>query len=212
MEPYTIDASKISLDQFQKLTLTKRLLPGRVILQEKMSERFTLLKDAGISNLGQLIRILGSKAKITRFALQHRIPSEYLVILKREAGSYLARPFKLSEFPGIPFEFTEALKSKGIRNTKEFFEWVQVENQREELAGKTGIPSHRLLELFALCDLSRITGVGGTFACVIYESGIRSTEEFANLTTADFSTEEDLRYCVGYAKIIVECGRKEIQL
>jgi predicted flap endonuclease-1-like 5' DNA nuclease len=104
------------------------------------------------------------------------------------------------------------LKSKGIRNTKEFFEWVQVDDQRKEMAGKTGIPSHRLLELFSLCDLSRITGVGGTFARVIYESGIRSTVEFAEITTADFATDEDIRYCVGYAKIIVECGRKKIQL
>ena len=145
--------------------------------------------------------------------------------MKREAGSYIAKPFPLSSFPGIPYEYVELLKSRGIKNTKNFYEQVQSDQQQAQLAESTGIPVYRLKELFTLCDLSRITGVGGIFARVIYEAGIRSTVEFTKteLTTILTSCqtviekhgyaagklgEEDISYGINYAKVIVACDIK----
>ena len=119
----------------------------------------------------------------------------------------------------------EILKSRGIKNTKDLFEQVQTDQQQARLAESTGIPVYRLKELFTLCDLSRITGVGGIFARVVYEAGIRSTVEFAR---TEISTqlssyraviekyryaagklgEEDISYGINYAKVIVACDNK----
>ena len=210
MEYYTLDPSLISLDRFFQLIRTKRMLPGRVMLREKMEDRFVVLVEAGISNLKDLIRQLGSKQKMESFSSRWNLPYPYLVLLKREAGSYLAKPYPLSNFPGIPFEYTESLRSRGIKNTRDFFQMVQTHEQRSEFTLKTGIPEARLLELYALCDLSRITGVGGIMARFCYEAGIRSVSEFAVAEVKSILQfpEEDLQYCIGYARVIIECEMK----
>ena len=205
MVNYSLDLSLISLDRFFQLTRSKRMLPGRVMLHEMIEERFAILAKAGIINLKVLIRQLGSKQKMDSFSARWNLPYPYLVLLKREAGSYQAKPFPLSDFPGVPFEYTESLRSKGLRNTRDFFELAQTGPKRSDLAPISGIPEARLLELFALCDLSRITGVGGTMARFCYETRIRSVREFADLQQSQFSEfpEEDIRYCIEYAKVIV---------
>lgn len=136
-----------------------------------------------------------------------------------------ARPFPLSDFPGIPFEYTELLKSRGIRNTKDLFEKVQTEEQQAELSQDTGIPEYRLKELSSLCDLSRITGVGAVFARVVYEAGIRSTREFAGTDSSSLLNscqkviekhgyvagklgEKDVLYGINYANVVVRCDQK----
>jgi len=225
MKQYSIDPAMISLEEFRKLTAGRKMLPGRVSLQEQMEERFGILKGSGIEDLEDLLSLLGSKSKIEAYADRTGLSIDYLVLLKREAGSYLARPFPLSNFPGIPYEYVEILKSRGIKNTKDLFEQVQTEQQQAWLAESTRIPVYRLKELFTLCDLSRITGVGGIFARVVYEAGIRSTVEFAQteLSTqlssyraviekyeyaAGKLGEEDISYGINYAKVIVACDNK----
>lgn len=206
MVNYSTNLSLISLDRFFQLTRSKRMLPGRVMLHEMMEERFAILARAGITDLKIMIRQLGSKQKMESFAARWNLPYPYLVLLKREAGSYRTKPFPLSDFPGVPFEYTEALRSLGFRNTRDFFELAQTAPLRSDLASITGIPEARLLELFALCDLSRICGVGGTMARFCYEVGIRSVREFAGAQLSQFPefSEEDIGYCIDYAKVILE--------
>ena len=222
MNHYSIDPSLLSLEEFKELTANRRMLPGRVMLHEQMDERFGLLKRSGMETLGDVLRILGSRSKIHSFAIQSGLSEDYLVLLKREAGSYIAKPLALSSFSGIPFEYVELLKSKGINNTKDLFMQVQSEQEQKELSKSTGIPAYRLKELSSLCDLSRITGVGGIFARVLYEAGIHSTEEFANTDTASLLNacqlviekhayavgklgEEDMNYGIHYARVVVSC-------
>ena len=210
MVTFSLDLSQISLDRFYHLTRSKQMLPGRVMLHEMMEDRFAILGRAGISDLKVLLRQLGSKQKMESFSARSDLPYPYLVLLKREAGSYLAKPIPLSDFPGIPFEYTESLRSKGIRNTRDFFQLAQTGPKRSELASKTGIPLARLSELYALCDLTRITGVGGSMARFCYEEGFRSVTEFAGAEAQHFSNfpEKDIRYCIHYARVIVECDLK----
>ena len=206
MQRYSIDPGQMSLRFFFDLTKDRRMLPGREMLHDHMEERFLLLSSSGMESLADLLDQLGSEAKLADFAFKSGLDITYLHLLKREAGSYLARPFPLSEFPGIPFEYTELLKSKGIASTRKFFELARTPSQRKVMSGSTGIPEARLEELFALCDLSRITGVGGSMARIIYQAGIRSTAEFAvtRLRFEDQFREEDIQYCLDYAKVIAE--------
>lgn len=225
MKRYNLDPGQMTLDHFKELTRNKRLVPGRVALQDQMDERFGILERSGVESLGDLLRLLNSRSKIEDFSRKSGLSADYLVLLKREAGSYLAKPFPLSDFPGIPYEYTESLKSKGLKSSRDLFENLQSERQQVEIAAGTGIPVYRLKELFSLCDLSRITGVGGLFARVIYEAGIRSLSEFAqteapsqvmkyrsvikkfNYPTA-IPGMDDIRYCIDYARIIAHSDNK----
>ncbi|MEN8156858.1 MAG: hypothetical protein ABFS10_07900 [Bacteroidota bacterium] len=62
------------------------------------------------------------------------------------------KPSSISDLPGIPFEYGEVLKSRGIRNTSDFTEKVKTAEQRRAIARLTGIPEERLLEIYRLCD------------------------------------------------------------
>jgi hypothetical protein len=222
MEEYSLNPHRISIDRFFQLTRNKQLIPSREALSDQMEERFGQLKELGIKNLGELLKRLKSKQELSSVSSVTGIPESYLVLLKREAGSYQARPFPLSDFPGIPFEYTEILKSKGIRNTREFFEQVQTHEQQVQFSRQTGIPVARLEELYALSDLSRITGIGGVFARIVFEAGIRSVEQFATIPAsqhylqymviikkrdyqAGHFSENDMQYCIDYARVILDC-------
>jgi len=228
MKRYAIDPAMISLDDFRDLTAGRRLLPARKSLQEHMEERFGLLKRSGVRNLGDLIRLLGSKAKIEALAARMGLEVQYLTVLRREAASYLARPFPFSAFPGIPFEYVEILKARGIRHTGDFFEQVQSELRQDDLSASTGIPSYRLKELFTLCELTRITGVGGLFARVLFEAGIRSTADLAGadcpqllercrnvIEKHGYATgslgEKDITYGINYARVVLEFDQNQTQ-
>jgi hypothetical protein len=218
MEDYNLDREQFSLQLFNEQIRTKKMIPSRVLLQEGREKYFGALEIKGIKNLKQLIAVLGNSNKIKLVASECGIPELYLTLLKREAGSYLAKPFPLSDFPGIPLEYTEVLKTRGIRNTRDFFESVQNANQRKGMAKQTGIPESRLREIFALCDLSRITGVGSFYARIIYEAGLRSVCDFATTDAATHNknyrkvlekrgypvkklSEDDLQYCIDYATL-----------
>lgn len=221
MERYTLDPERFSLQRFYELSASKKMIPSRRMLQEGIEEYFEALEKKGILNLCQLIRALANIEKIAATASETGIPIEYLVLLKREAGSYLSKPFPLSDFPGIPLEYTEVLKSRGIKNTREFFESVQLPEQRKRVSGQTGIPEDRLKELYSLCELSRITGVGAFYARIIYHAGIKSLRDFAKTDPATHNKrymaildrfgypvkalgEEDLQYCINYATLLLE--------
>jgi len=218
---YGIDPDRISLERFRELTEAKDMLPGRIMLREQMDVRFAALKEAGVQHLGELLAKLSTRTKIQGFSERTGLPEEYLVLLKREAGSYLARPVPLSDYPGIPFEYTELLKSHGLRNSKVLFEEVQTEEQQADLAKATGIPVYRLKELHSLCDLSRITGVGGLFARVLYEARIRSVADYSQTGAAEILErcrqviekygyaagklgKKDIQYGINYARLVSE--------
>lgn len=219
MERYTLDPTLITLDEFYILTRDKKLIPSRIALHDRMEKRFAKLREAGISHLGALIKSLKSSELVANLSAVTGIPESYLILLKREAGSYLASPFPLSDIPGVPHEYTEVLKSMGIRNTRDFFEKVQSTDDRSETSGKSGIPVARLKEIFSLTDLSRITGVGPVFARVVYQAGITSVDDFAQTKAeshyraymtviekygyaAGHFSEGDIQYCIDYARVL----------
>lgn len=228
MESYSLNTEQFSLQLFNEQIRTKKMIPSRIMLQEGRGKYFGALKAKGIANLKQLIAILGNRDKIMRVASECGIPELYLTLLKREAGSYISKPFPLSDFPGIPLEYTEVLRTRGIRNTRNFFESVQITAQRKVMATQTGIPDSRLREIFTLCDLSRITGVGSFYARIIYEAGIGSVYEFAATDAATHNkhyrevlekrnypvktlSDDDLQYCIDYATLLTRFNQNPMR-
>ena len=183
---YYLDLEKYSLQQF-KLSLQKRdMIPSRLILKEKIEERFSILNKHGIKNLKVLIDVLKSKEKIVEFSNKSDLSIDYLTILKREASSYLPNPIKLSNFSGIDSKSIEALANIGIKNTKQLFNKVQKSEEIAELSKRTGVSKEKINELASLSDLARLYGVGPVFARIIVDVGIKSVRDFIKYSAEDF--------------------------
>ncbi len=99
--------------------------------------------------------------------------------LDRSGSECRAAPLPLGEFPGIPFEYLEVLKTKRITDTSHFLNATGSPSQHALLAGATGIPESRIAEIRSLCDLARIRGIGPSAARGLYEAGFRSVNQVA---------------------------------
>lgn len=102
--------------------------------------------------------------------------------MRQHGSGDSARPVALGEFPGIPFEFTAVLKTRGILHTAHFLKATRKKEDLIRLASATGIPVSRLEEMQALCHLIRIPGIGAPLAKVFYHAGIRSVNAMAGET------------------------------
>ncbi len=162
------------------------MIPSRVILKEKIDDRFKVLSKNGIEHLHHLITYLKTKQKIETFSNQSGLSIEYLTILKREAGSYLPKPVKLDKFPDVDLKSVTILELAGIKHTKHLFDRTNEKEKFNLLLTSTGIDKPCLEELKALSDLVRIYGVGPVFARIIYDVGVRSVETFKGMTAKSF--------------------------
>ena len=71
---YSIPPHLITLRHFFDLTKERKMLPSRVMLQQNMEERFAQLSKLGIVNLADLLKTLGSKEKLEKFARHAELP------------------------------------------------------------------------------------------------------------------------------------------
>jgi nucleotidyltransferase/DNA polymerase involved in DNA repair len=183
---YYINLEKYSLKQLKKSLQKRDMIPSRVILKEKIEERFGILTAQGIKNTKALIDALKTKKKIEIFSKKTGLPVDYLTILKREASSYLPNPIRLDKFPGVNSEDITSLEAAGIKNTKQLYNKVQTCEGKKKLLKQTGIPEKRLDNLISLSDLARLYGVGPVFAKLIFDVGIVSAKDFARHTAEEF--------------------------
>lgn len=216
-EGYYVDLGQFSMERFKQILENGEILPSRMILKEKISERFTILQAMGIRNLKELIDALSSKKKICSFSEESGLPQEYLEILKRQTGIYTSKPLYFKDIPGIPAGSIEQLATIGIRQTKQLFERAKSRDDRAKLARLVDVPDNVLLELVKISDLARAGWVGPIFARLIYETGVDTLEKLSRespkglyekllainreqkLTKASFSVK-DIASCIEIAK------------
>ncbi|MBX3162918.1 MAG: DUF4332 domain-containing protein [Bacteroidetes bacterium] len=177
---YFIDIEQFSLTKYRKILEKSELLPGRRILYEKTKERFDFLTQYGITNLLMLVQSLKSPDKIKQLAKDTGIPTDYLIILKREVNRLLPKPVSIADFPDIDKSFIAKLNKKGIKNTLQLFERCDNKKKRTAFAQETDVPISVLEELTKLSDLSRIWGVGPIFCRIFYETGTDTIKKVAN--------------------------------
>jgi hypothetical protein len=210
---YFIDTAKFTIDKFKNILLTKEILPGRIILKEKLDERFDLLKSKKIKTLSDLLETFKTKQKIDRFSKETGLSVEYLTILRREANSYVSVPVRLIDLPFIETDIIKKLASHEIKDSKQLFDIAAKLSDRQKLSETYKLPFEKLSELVSLSDLVRITGVGPVFARIIYDSGIYTVKNFLScdaigllerltktnsekeLTRTKF-TLKDIEYCI----------------
>ena len=110
LEHYSVRKLKISLQN-------RKMIPSRVMLKERIEERFGILENNGIHNVKALIAALNTPQKIESFSTQSGLPIDYLSVLTREAKSYHPKPISLKKFPGVASNDLDALEAQGIKNS-----------------------------------------------------------------------------------------------
>ncbi len=183
---FHMDLEKYSLKKFRKSLKSRKMIPSRVSLKENIDERFNILEKFSILNNQQLIDTLKTKEKIVEFSKLSGLPTDYLILLNREAKSFLPNPCRLDKFSGIEKKYFAILEEHNIKNTRQFFNLANNELARIQLAHSTNIPISILEELFGLSDLSRVYGVGPVFARMIYDLGVHSIKSFLTYSGEEF--------------------------
>ncbi len=189
---YYIDLGKITIKDYQKKLESAYLPPSRMVLKEKLDERFGYFEQIGIRNVKELIQILKTKDKFAELSKVACFSVDYLTILQRELNSTLPKPNKIKDFSGISNDIVVRLEKIGINNTVKLFDMVLNAKSRKELAENTGVTDIEILELTKLSDLSRIKWVGVTFARMLYELGIDTVEKASKVDPEKLHTSINL--------------------
>lgn len=182
---YYIDLEKITIDDYRIKLESAYLPPSRMILKEKLDERFGYLKSIGIKNVKELILLLKKKDKFAELSKVDCLSDDYLTILLRELNSTLPKPNKLADFVGISKNTIHKLEKIEIKNTEKLYDRVIKKSDRKELADSTGIDYQDILELTKLTDLSRIKWVGVTYAQMLCDLGVDTVEKVSKSDPID---------------------------
>jgi hypothetical protein len=177
---YYIDLEKISTGEYRDKLESAYLPPSRMILKEKLDERFGHLNDMGIRNVKELLQLLRKKDKFAELQKTSCFSGEYLTVLLRELNSLLPKPNKVGDFPGVSNDTVMALEELGIKDTLKLFDKVLTPESRAELAQLTGISASEVLKLAKFTDLSRIKWVGVSFANMLCQTGFDTVEKLAD--------------------------------
>ncbi|MEI6101756.1 MAG: DUF4332 domain-containing protein, partial [Eubacteriales bacterium] len=205
MMRYNLDLSILGLQAYKQILKSQNLLPGRRILLQDIDQKFEKIEHSSLKDIACLKKALSTPKKIASFAAETGISEEYLTILKREIGSLDQKPVTLECFPGIDASIVASLKNSGIVNSKDYYEKNDSQND----------------ELFCLCDLVRINGVGAVAAKTFYDAGFCSVAEVARADAHDMlakvsavNSEKhyynanlgagDMQFCISYASLLIK--------
>jgi hypothetical protein len=156
----------------------RNLIPSRISLKEGLEAKFDLLQREGIHTLSDLISALKNNKKLEELSTRTGINENYLVLLRREANSYLPNPVSLNRFSGFSTNVLERLANEGIKNSRHLFDRAGSDPGLKTLIDVSGIQRDVLMEMLSLSDLVRAYGVGPVFARILYDTGIRSIRQF----------------------------------
>jgi hypothetical protein len=89
-------------------------------------------------------------------------------------------PFK--DFPIIDKNTISKLDKRGIKNTKDFYEYYYRENNEKRISDELGIPIEMVQCLISLSCLVRINGIAALAAVTFYEAGFRTIKDIIGST------------------------------
>lgn len=200
---YNLNLDCLTVHYYKELLQKQNLLPGRRILLQNTDEIFALFESHGIKTVSHLKKSLSTPQKIASLASKSGIAESYLIILKRELGSLEQKPIALVDFPGIDSTLVADLNAAGIKTSKDYY--------------ISSPPKSN--ELFCLCDLVRINGVGAVAAKIFYEAGYRSVSDVASADAASMLEKvnevnkikqyykaklgiKDIQFCIDFALLL----------
>jgi hypothetical protein len=219
MEIYSIDLKLISITEYEKTLEKTKLHPGRIILKENLKANFKEIKNQGIKNLDELLKLLKNEKKLSKFSKTTNIDQNYLIILRREINGFVTKPINLKEFPNTDENDIKKLEKISIKNSKELFVKGISKADREVIAENSGVAYKNVLKLLKLSDLGRVNGVGPVFAVMLFDVNVDTLHRLTvinekelydrlqeinknNKYTATKFTINDMRYCIGFSKLL----------
>ena len=165
--PFYPNLEAVHIEEYQALLIAKNLLPSRQALLENIEAHFFAIRKAGVSNVDSLIKALSTPQRLSTLAKQTLVPESYLVLLKREAGGLIPKAAPISSLIGINADTLAYLHEAGITSSKQYHEAYK--------AGEIiSVPPDTAKDLFAQCDLLRISGIGPLAAKMFIEAGYDS--------------------------------------
>ena len=205
---YHVDMDRLSLSSYRTLLTKQNLLPGRRLLHQNIDRHFALLENRGIRTAAQLYKALRTPVKRKALAEDTGIPEEYLTLLNRELGSLAQKPVPLASFPDILPARLEELHAAGLQTSRDVFEQGQATPD----------------DLWRLCDLVRINGVGPAAAMAFLAAGYRSVADVAAADAAQMLGRvtavnalhsyykaklglKDMQFCIDFASLLEEHAR-----
>jgi hypothetical protein len=212
---YIADMNNIKLADYREMLKAQFLLPSRKALRDNIDDIFSKIFATGIVSLGALLKQLSTKDKIAAYSLKTGIDSEYLTLLRREAGSLEPKALSLTEYPGI-CEAAAKLADLGVKNGKDYFDrYYSDKNLFSESIGR-----ELAEEIFLISGLTRINGLGALAAKSFLEAGYKTPQDIADATSQEMLIKlsevnsdgkyykaklglKDMQFCIDYAKLLI---------
>ena len=205
--PYAIDLSQLPLAAYLAVLKAQTLLPSRRPLITDIDARFAAIARHDVRTLAQLRQRLATPAKLAAFAQASSIDGAWLTLLRREMGTLDVKPLPLAGFAWVGTDVLASLAAEGIHTTRDYFESAHF---------GTG-------ELSALCELTRINGIGPAAARAFYGAGFATANAVASASAADLLVRvtahneahgyyraklglKDMKFCIDYARLLAACG------
>ncbi len=176
---YYIDLSKITLNQFKESLITSDLIPSRRPLLNNIDYQFSLLTNAGIQSIKELLIKCKNKQATFNYSEETQVDIDYLTLLLREIKSYQKTPPKLKDFSCLSQTSIQKLEQQGIKTAVQLYDKVLTPQDRFTLSESVQVNEDELRLITQLCDLTRIKWVNSTFAFVLYTCGYKTTEAVA---------------------------------
>lgn len=173
-----MDLTKFSLEEFEEILLTSRLLPSQRIILVDLSLNMQKLKNKGLKNLQNVYDLLKKKDAYPSISRETGISEAYLVILNRMVNGYIVKSLPLDKLVIFTKEELCDLAEEDIKTTKHYYESFLNAPQSENISEKVNIPLARLEYALHIIDLLRINGVGVEYAKILYEMGIQSVQDY----------------------------------
>lgn len=216
---YTLDLSKISIEAYKEILKNQYLLPSRKILHQEMDYSFQAIQSCKIKNLYELKKALSTTQKLGMFAENSGLSKDYLTILRREIGSIEPKTVLIEEFPEVDEQTINLMLNAGIKSSKDYYEFYCSLKDRNEITQIISITLDKAQELYCLCDLVRINGVGAVAAKSFFDAGYKSVSDIASTNAEEMLLKiskvnelkqyykaklgiKDMQFCINFAKII----------
>lgn len=216
---YSLDLSKISIEAYKVILKNQYLLPSRKVLHQEMDSSFDAIHNCKMNNLVELKNALSTTQKLCAFSEKSGLSKDYLTILRREIGSIEPKAVLIKEFPEIDEKTTASLVATGMKTSKDYYEFYDSLKDKKEITQKISISEEKAQELYYLCDLVRINGVGAIAAKSFFDGGFKSVYDVVNTTAEEmlervskvndikqyYKTKlgtKDMQFCIDFARII----------
>ena len=194
---YSVNMKSISLPAYRDMLKAKELPPNLRLLHQGINDAFALLQRGGFEDVEALLTGLGTPRKIEAVSMKTGVSAEYLALLRRKLGGLETKSINLGAFPYLPTDIVSLLTDKGLKDSKDVYEFTQGFLEPQRLCALSGISEPQAQEVCALCDLVRVNGVDKLFAHILVDAGYRCLREIAQ---EDAARLRDNINCVGMAK------------